>query len=122
MRNEFDHRLQRFHRTTGTPRQIQNDGLAAHATKLGLRVAVDASPEPVTNGIVNTAELGVLASLSYLIWHHPIIALILAVLLLILTALLVRMVWRALRNLFSGHWRALFPGANDGPVERTKGT
>ena len=86
-------------------------GLAAHATKLGLRVAVDASPEPVTNGIVNTAELGVLASLSYLIWHHPIIALVLAVLLLILTALLVRMVWKALRNVFSGHWRALFPGA-----------
>src|SRR4029079_3895008 len=26
-------------------------GLAAHVTKLGLRVAVDASPEPVTNGI-----------------------------------------------------------------------
>ena len=97
-------------------------GLAAHATKLGLRVAVDASPEPVTNGIVNTVELGVLASLSYLIWHHPIIAVIVALLLLILTAMLVRMVWRALRNLFSGHWRSLFPGANDRPVERTNGS
>ena len=84
-------------------------GLATHVTKLGLRVAVDASPEPVTNGIVNTAELGVLASLSYLIWHHPLIAVVLAVLLLILTAMLVRMVWRALRNLLRGDWRSFFP-------------
>jgi hypothetical protein len=82
-------------------------GLATHVTKLGLRVAVDTSPEPVTNAAVNTAELGVLASLSYLIWHHPFLALALALLLLVLTALLVRMVWRALRNVFTGHWRNL---------------
>jgi hypothetical protein len=82
-------------------------GLATHATKLGLRVAVDASPEPVTNAVVNTAELSVLASLSYLIWHHPIAALVLALLLLVLTALLVRMVWRALRNIFTGNWAAI---------------
>jgi hypothetical protein len=82
-------------------------GLATHVTKLGLRVAVDTSPEPVTNAVVNTAELGVLASLSYLIWHHPLLALALALLLLVLTALLVRMVWRALRNVFTGHWRNL---------------
>jgi hypothetical protein len=82
-------------------------GLATHVTKLGLRVAVDTSPEPVTNAAVNTAELGVLASLSYLIWHHPLLALALALLLLVLTALLVRMVWRALRNVFTGNWRNL---------------
>ena len=82
-------------------------GLATHATKLGLRVAVDASPEPVTNAAVNTAELSVLATLSYLIWHHPLIALVLALLLLVLTALLVRMVWRALRNIFTGNWASI---------------
>ena len=97
-------------------------GLASHVTKLGLRVAVDASPEPVTNGIVNTAELGVLASISYLIWHHPVIALILALLVLILTAMLVRVVWRALRNLFRGNWRSFFPVSSPDPVERTKTT
>jgi hypothetical protein len=86
-------------------------GLASHVTKLGLRVAVDTSPEPVSNGIVNTAELGVLATLSYMIWHHPIAAVVLALVLLILTALLVRMVWRALRNFFTGHWRSFFPAS-----------
>ncbi len=95
-------------------------GLATHVTKLGLRVAVDASPEPVTNGIVNTAELGVLATLSYLIWHHPVIALVLALLLLVLTALLVRMVWRALRNLFQGNWGAFFRPSGAGVVEKAK--
>ncbi len=84
-------------------------GLATHVTKLGLRVAVDTSPEPVSNGALNIAELGVLASVSYLVWHHPIIALIVALILLVLTALLVRFVWRALRNLFTGHWRTFFP-------------
>jgi hypothetical protein len=84
-------------------------GLATHVTKLGLRVAVDTSPEPVTNGVLNIAELSVLASVSYLVWNHPLLALSVALILLILTALLVRMVWRALRNLLTGHWRAIFP-------------
>lgn len=86
-------------------------GLATHATKLGLRVAVDASPEPVTNGIVNTAELGVLATISYLVWNHPITALAVAIVLLVLMMLLVRAVWRTLRNILRGKWRADDPSA-----------
>lgn len=81
-------------------------GLATTATKLGLRVAVDTSPEPVSNGILNVAELGVVATLSYAIWHHPIVSLVCALVLLVLLALLVRTVWRALRNVFSGKPRA----------------
>jgi len=84
-------------------------GLATHVTKLGLRVAVDASPEPVTNGVLNIAELSVLASLSYLVWHHPILALVIALTLLVLTALLVRLVLRAVKSLLTGQWGALVP-------------
>jgi len=83
-------------------------GLATHVTRLGLRVAVDTSPEPVTNGLLNIAELSVLATLSYLVWHHPIVALVIALALLVLTAMLVRMVWRAFRNLFRGNWGTFF--------------
>jgi|SRR5947207_6355244 len=79
-------------------------GLATHVTRLGLRVAVDTSPEPVTNGLLNIAELSVLATLSYLVWRHPIVALVIALALLVLTAMLVRVVWRALSNLFKGNW------------------
>ena len=64
-------------------------------------MAVDSSPEPVSNGIVNTAELGIVAAVTYSMWHHPIIALVAALTLLALTLFLVRAIWRAVRNLFS---------------------
>ena len=73
--------------------------LATHATKLGLRFAVDASPEPVTNAAVNVTELGVVASLSYFVWHHPVAALLIALALLILVMVVVRLVWQRMRQL-----------------------
>jgi hypothetical protein len=73
-------------------------GVATTATKLKLRYAIDASPEPVTNGIANVGELGVVAALAYQMWHHPYIALALALVLLVVVMLLVRAVWRALRG------------------------
>jgi len=81
-------------------------GLATNVTKLGLRVAVDTSPEPVSNGVLNVAELGVVATLSYAIWHHPVVSLACALVLLVLLMLLVRAVWRAIRNVFTGKPRA----------------
>ncbi|HEY8310002.1 MAG: DUF4126 domain-containing protein [Gemmatimonadales bacterium] len=77
-------------------------GLTTNLAKLGVRVAVDSSPEPVSNGIVNTAELGIVAAMTYSMWHHPIIALVAALTLLALTMLLVRAIWRAIRNLLTG--------------------
>jgi hypothetical protein len=73
--------------------------LGTNATKLGARVAIDASPEPFTNGAANLAELGIFASIALLAWHHPYIALAVAVVALILAVLFIRTVVRALRNL-----------------------
>lgn len=70
-------------------------GLTTHATKLGVRAAVDASPEPVSNAVATTAELGVVAALGWSIWSHPWLALGSALLLLALLFLLVRALWRA---------------------------
>jgi hypothetical protein len=78
--------------------------ITTHTTKLGLRYAIDASPEPVTNGIANATELGLVASVAIGIWHHPFITLGLAILVLVLLIVLVRFIWRALRQVFSGHW------------------
>jgi hypothetical protein len=78
--------------------------VATHATKLGLRYAVDTSPEPVTNGAANVAELGLVASLVVAVWHHPWLALTVALVLLVLLALLVRRVWRAIRAVGSRLW------------------
>lgn len=73
--------------------------LGTNATKLGARVAIDASPEPFTNGAANVAELGIFATIALLAWHHPYLALAIAILALVLAVLFVRTVLRALRNL-----------------------
>ena len=76
-------------------------GLTTSATKLGLRAAVDTSPEPVSNTAFTAAELGVVASVTYFVWNHPVLTLVLAMVLLVLTVLLVRAAWRAIRRAFS---------------------
>jgi hypothetical protein len=72
--------------------------LGSQATKLGARVAIDASPEPVSNGAANVAELGFVATVALLVWEHPWVALGLAVTTTVVIALLVRTVWRAARR------------------------
>lgn len=93
-------------------------GLATHATKLGLRVAVDTSPEPFSNGILSASELSVVAAMSFFVWSHPVISLLLALVLLVLTMMLVRLVWRTVRrvvrDIFSGRWMsAADPGTTN---------
>jgi hypothetical protein len=81
-------------------------GLAVttHATKLGLRYAIDTSPEPITNGAANVAELAVVSALAIAVWHHPWLALAAAIALLVALVLAVRLIWRVLRQVFSGRW------------------
>jgi hypothetical protein len=82
---------------------ILGGGLAftTSATKLGVRATVDTSPEPVSNMAFTAAELGVVASVGYFVWEHPYITLTAALVMLVLTVLLVRAAWRAIRRLFT---------------------
>jgi hypothetical protein len=89
-------------------------GATTHTTKLGLRYAVDASPEPVSNGVMSVSELGLVTAVMLAIWNHPYITLLLALTALVGLVLLVRMIWRTLRQVFSGRWvpdRTSRPGA-----------
>jgi Domain of unknown function (DUF4126) len=81
-------------------------GLAVttHTTKLGLRYAVDASPEPVSNGVMSVSELGVVTAIVVAIWAHPFITLAIALVALIGLMVLVRLIWRTLRQVLSGNW------------------
>jgi hypothetical protein len=83
--------------------------LTTHGTKLGLRYAVDSSPEPVTNGIANIAEFSTIATIAVFIWTHPFITLSAAILLLILLILVVRRIVKTLRSLLSGSWKRNVP-------------
>ncbi len=80
--------------------------LTTHGTKLGLRYAVDTSPEPVTNSLANMAELGTITSIGIFIWSHPYITITVAILVLILLILVVHRIVVTLRKLFSGEWRS----------------
>jgi hypothetical protein len=73
-------------------------GAATSATKLKLRTAIDASPEPVSNAVATGAEISTVAGMAWLVWSHPWIALVLALALLTLLFLLARAIWRALRR------------------------
>ena len=89
-------------------------GATTHTTKLGLRYAVDASPEPVSNGVMSVSELGLVAAVMLAIWNHPYITLFLALAGLVGLILLVRMIWRTLRQVFSGRWVPYRRGADTG--------
>ena len=78
--------------------------VTTHTTKLGLRYAVDMSPEPISNGVTSTAELGLVAGISLLVWQHPYLTLVVALAVLCLLVALVRLIWRTLRQVFAGRW------------------
>lgn len=81
-------------------------GLAVttHTTKLGLRYAIDASPEPISNGITSIAELGLVTTIAISMWQYPFLTLTFALLVLALLVAMVRLIWRTLRQVFSGRW------------------
>lgn len=81
-------------------------GLATttHTTKLGIRYAVDVSPEPISNGVTSTSELGLVSIISLAVWRHPFLTLAFALVLLVLLIAMVRLIWRTLRQVFAGRW------------------
>ena len=78
--------------------------VTTHTTKLGLRYAVDMSPEPISNGVTSTAELGLVTTIVLMIWEHPYLTLAFALVVLCLLVALVRLIWRTLRQVFAGRW------------------
>ena len=81
-------------------------GLAVttHTTKLGLRYAIDASPEPITNGVTSIAELGLVSLIAVGIWQYPFLTLGFALIVLALLIALVRLIWKTLQQVFAGRW------------------
>jgi hypothetical protein len=78
--------------------------VTTHTTKLGLRYAVDMSPEPISNGVTSTVELGLVTTIALTLWQHPYLTLAFALGVLCLLVALVRLIWRTLRQVFAGRW------------------
>lgn len=62
-------------------------------TKLGVRLAIDTSPEPVSNGLASVGELSFVAAIAVFVWQYPVAALLLALALVVGIAIAVRAVW-----------------------------
>jgi hypothetical protein len=83
--------------------------LASHAVKAGLRLAVNTSPEPVSNVVVSLAEDGAVAAVVALAITNPVAAAIVAGVLLALgialVVMLARLIRRAIRARRNGRLR-----------------
>lgn len=79
----------------------------AHGGKTAIRAAVTPSPEPFSNITLSLGEDMVAVFLTWLSTWSPWTATTIALVLILITILLVRWVWRALRSLFIGAEREL---------------
>jgi hypothetical protein len=78
--------------------------VTTHTTKLGLRYAIDASPEPISNAVTSIAELGLVTTIALTVWQYPFLTLTFALFLLVLLIVMVRLIWRTLCQVFAGQW------------------
>ena len=78
--------------------------IITHTTKLGMCYAVEASRKRTSNGAANLVELAIIAALVIEVWAHPIRTLAVAFLLLAVFVAVLRRIWRALGEVYSGRW------------------
>jgi len=87
--------------------------LSAHATKATTRLAVNTSPEPISNAGVSLLEDGLVATVVWVAVTNPVLALVLVVVLVVAgTALTIALFGAARRGWRA--WRARRRGPRDG--------
>jgi len=69
-------------------------------TKASTRLAINASPEPVSNAVVSTSEDGLSMFVLYMIVRHPVIATFIIILLIALTVWLFIKVFKFVKKIF----------------------
>jgi hypothetical protein len=83
--------------------------LAAHSGKIAVRAAVTPSPEPVSNAALSFGEDVAAIGLTWLATKHPIAAIIIVAVCLVLVILAVRYVIRSVQRLFQQARSSLHP-------------
>jgi hypothetical protein len=81
--------------------------LAAHGGKTAVRAAVTPSPEPLSNIALSSVEDIGAVGLTWLATAHPYMAGGIALAGVVVTILLIRLIWKALKSLFRGAERAV---------------
>jgi hypothetical protein len=86
--------------------------LAAHGGKTAARAAIVHSPEPFSNFALSSAEDALVIFLMWIVTRHPYAAGVIVMLALCVIAILIRIVVRSLRTLFSDAEASLFSGGS----------
>ncbi|MGA8143253.1 MAG: DUF4126 domain-containing protein [Candidatus Acidiferrales bacterium] len=89
--------------------------LAAHGGKTAARAAVIHSPEPISNIALSLSEDGAVVFLIWFATRHPYAAAIVVLVATVAIVIMMRVVVRALRNLFADSEKALTSTAGSGP-------
>lgn len=71
--------------------------LASHGVKAGLRLGINASPEPASNIVASLTEDGLVAIVVLFSINHPVLAALIAGLLLVAGLTLIAFLWRRIR-------------------------
>jgi hypothetical protein len=75
--------------------------LSSHGIKASTRLAINSSPEPFSNWAASFGEDVFVAALIWLTVTHPVVALVVAGVVLVVAALLAAWIYRMLRRLLS---------------------
>jgi len=73
----------------------------SHLTKATTRVAINTSPEPITNSVASLTEDGLVIGVLWLIVKHPIIAGIAVILFILFSIWFLKKMFRFLKRVFS---------------------
>ncbi len=74
--------------------------LSAHLGKAGTRIMINTSPEPFSNSAASLIEDGIVLGLLWLIFHHPIITMVVVAGLLALTIWFIPKIFRFMKRFF----------------------
>lgn len=88
--------------------------LTSHATKSTTRLAVNTSPEPVSNAVVSLAEDGLVAVVVFFALEYPVLTVIVVIVLMVLGVVLMRALIGATRRGLARArqgWRTFVGGA-----------
>ena len=86
--------------------------LASHGVKTGVRLAVNTSPEPFSNGVISTTEDVTVIGVVALAVAHPWWALGISATLLIIGVAIVILAWRLIRRAWRMRRRSAVPPAD----------
>jgi len=76
--------------------------LTSHGTKAATRLAANTSPEPFSNISLSLVEDFIAIGASALLAKHPVVLFVIVLVALVISIILFRFIWRALRRIFAG--------------------